>query len=284
MYSNNYTLESFDALWRGGRIVREANAPEMWDALAGDWIAEFGNDGSGKPDMHKRVNYTAGYLRSRGLLGANYTVADIGCGPGLFVTEFAKTANRSVGFDYSKRFLEYGREYSAARGISNTEFRFCDFMSLDVDASGLTGAFDLVFTSITPVVNSLESLQKLIKMSRAYCYNASFVHTSDSLAEQISRDVFGEEYKPRRDGKVFYSLLNLVWLLGYYPETAYYDDIRDEAVAPTIENAAEFADECKHGGDEGTAKVLRWFERHGEVTRHSEYKYGSVLWDIRDKR
>ncbi|MDR2360417.1 MAG: class I SAM-dependent methyltransferase [Oscillospiraceae bacterium] len=281
MHSHNYTLESFDALWRGGRIVKEANAPEMWDALAEDWIAEFGSDGSGKPDMHKRVSHTAEYLRAHGLLAANDVVADIGCGPGLFVAEFAKTAKLAVGFDYSKRFLEYGQGCAAARGARNIEFRFCDFMNLDVEQQGLEAAFDLVFTSITPVVNSLASLRKLIKMSRAWCYNASFVHTGDSLAEEISRDVFGETYKPRRDGKVFYSLLNLVWLLGYYPETAYYDDIRDEKITPTPENAAKFADECKHGGSKNAEKVLRWLERKGEIIRHSEYKYGSVLWDIR---
>ena len=63
--------------------------------------------------------------------------------------------------------------------------------TLDVDAAGLAGAFDLVFTSITPAVTAKGVLHKLMKMSRAMCCNVSFVHVGDTLLERVSRDVFG---------------------------------------------------------------------------------------------
>jgi hypothetical protein len=186
--------------------------------------------------------------------------------------------------------MDYGRAYAAARGRTNTAFELCDFFALDVAAAGLEGAFDLVFTSITPAASGKGCMEKLMRMSRAYCYNASFVHASDSLAERVCRDVFDCDYRPRWTGMGFYALLNLLWLSGYYPETYYYNETRDEAFVPDEARAADCARQCGRAAPEDAQKVLRYLRdtggKNGTVERYSEYRYGSVLWDVRikDKR
>jgi hypothetical protein len=189
-----------------------------------------------------------------------------------------------VGIDYSSRFIEYGVRNAAALGVKNASFECRDFFALDVDEAGLSGAFDLVFTSITPAASGKGCLEKLIKMSRAWCYNASFVHASDSLAERVSREVFGRDFRPRWDGGGFYALFNLLWHLGYSPETYYFDDVRDERIIPSERTAARCAAACGEYGENAGVEVLRYFKTLGaEIERRSAFRYGSILWDVRAK-
>ncbi|MDR0904834.1 MAG: class I SAM-dependent methyltransferase [Oscillospiraceae bacterium] len=281
-----HNLDYFKALWHTRSLSPVSHSPEIWDERAAEWIDDLSPDGEGKRGMRERVEFTVNYLRRRGLLNDTDTVVDVGCGPGLFVAEFAKYVKRSVGIDYSQRFTDYGAELAASRGLANAEFFREDFFALDVEERGLAGAFDLVFTSITPAASGEGCLEKLIKMSRGYCYNASFVHAGDSLAERVSRDVFNEKYANRFDGEGFYALLNLLWFQGFYPETYYYDDSRVETIAPTRKAAAKVASSCGRDSEEDTQKVLKYLERLGETERVSNFRYGSVLWNtrVRDKR
>ena len=83
-----------------------------------------------------RVQATADFLRKHGLLDADMDVIDIGCGPGRFVAEFAKTAHYVEGTDLSPKMLEYAAEYAASQGIHNVSFIPCDFKQLDIDEMG----------------------------------------------------------------------------------------------------------------------------------------------------
>ncbi|MDR2421307.1 MAG: class I SAM-dependent methyltransferase [Oscillospiraceae bacterium] len=284
-------LAYFKNLWETRQDSPVDHSPDIWDERAKEWIGALGagvpsnaGDALRAGSMRSRVEATAAYLRARGLLGKDSRVVDVGCGPGLFVAEFAKTAGRALGIDYSARFVEYGREHASGLGLSNTSFECLDFFALDVDKAGLGGAFDLVFTSITPAASGKGCLEKLIKMSRAWCCNTSFVHASDSLAERVSRDVFGREFRPRWDGGGFYALFNLLWHLGYSPETYYFDDDRSELAAPSRRAAERCAAACGEYGEDAAGRVLRYFEsRGGEMERRSSFRYGSILWDTRAK-
>ena len=288
MLNTPRTLDAdyFATLYEERQDMRIGHASEIWESRAQKWIDELGAEGMGKPDMTARIDNTVRYLRSRGLLGVESSVIDIGCGPGLFVMEFAKTALYAVGLDRSERFVEYGAERAKARGLSNTSFVAADFTDFDIEKAGYAGAFDLVFASITPAATSKDSIEKMMKMSKGFCCNVSFVNVSDSLAQSVSRDVFGEEYRPRYDGMGFYALLNMLWLQGYYPETTYYTDSRVETVAPDERSASDCAALCGHGEPEDAAKVLRYLAGQGEIERCSDYRFGSILWDVRmrDKR
>lgn len=285
--SGGNELNYFEELWATRKSGPVSHSADIWDERAKEWIDDL-EPGDGKSivrakGMLDRVAATADYLRSHGLLGKEDSVVDVGCGPGLFVLEFAKTARQSVGIDYSERFVEYGNEQAAKRGLSNARFEQRDFFGLDVDKEGLAGAYDLVFTSITPAATGEGCLDKLIKMSRGWCYNASFVYAGDTLSERVAVDVFGEPFRPRWDGRGFYALMNLVWLRGYYPHTWFFSDVRDEVIVPSRKWARKCVSYCGKHGEENVDKVLRYLEKLGETERRSEFKYGSILWDTRKR-
>ncbi|MDR0916011.1 MAG: class I SAM-dependent methyltransferase [Oscillospiraceae bacterium] len=279
-------LTHFRGLWetRGNSPVN--HSPEIWDERAQEWIDDLEADGDDSHSTIARASATAEYLRWRGLLKAADTVVDVGCGPGAFVAEFAKSVYHATGIDYSARFIDFAAGYATERGVSNTTFARHDFFALDIAAAGYERAFDLVFTSITPASSGKGCLEKLMRMSRAHCNNVSFVHAGDSLAERVTRDVFGHDFRPRWDGAGFYTMTNLLWLEGFYPETYYYDDVRDETVQPSLRSASECAQLCRHYDEEDVKKVLNYMEKLGTIERHTEFRYGSILWNVnrQDKR
>ncbi|MDR1765296.1 MAG: class I SAM-dependent methyltransferase [Lachnospiraceae bacterium] len=268
----------FEELWGTFRGVKVAHSPEVWDERAEEWIAEIAEDSS---RLMARVHDNTGFLKSCGALTDETSVVDVGCGPGLFSLECAKTAKFSVGLDFSPRFVGYGNDCAGKQGLPNAVFECCDFA--EEDTSRYDGRFTLAFSSITPAVSTCERLAKFVRLSTAWCANVAFVNFKDDLAAQISRDVFEEEYQSRWDGTGFYSLLNLLWLDGYYPLTHYYDDVRHEKLEPAEANARYMAESCRHFEPEGRAKVLRWLETKGGAMRHSVAKFGMILWDRRER-
>lgn len=284
---NGTMLDYFKKQWSTRQLGPVLHSPEVWDERALDWIAALkpkdGVETTRAMGMKSRVASTAGYLRQRGLLGSEERVVDVGCGPGLFVLEFAKTAKSATGIDYSQTFVDFGTSEAKANGIANVRFLQRDFFALDVEKEGHLREYDLVFSSITPAATGEGCLDKLMSMSKRWCYNASFVHASDTMSEQVCRDVFNDEFIARWSGKGFYTLLNLLWLSGFYPETSYFDDVREEVVEPSWRWAEKIASYCGRRGEEDIQKVLRYLEKRSDLYRRSEFRYGSILWNVNRK-
>ena len=275
-------LEYFSRLWSLRSAGPVDHSSELWDKRAERWIANLEAE-PGKSARKQRIRTLAAQLRARGLLDGNQTVADVGCGPGLFVLEFARTARQAVGIDYSERFLRHGKQLAEEWNLPNAQFLQHDFLALDIEKEGLAGAFDLVFTCLTPAATAAGSLEKLMGMSRGYCCNTTIVHAEDSLAERVMRDVYGEELKSRWDGRSFFTLTNLLWLQGYYPETFYYDDVRDETVIPDRHWAKKIAVYCGKKEENDIDRIGEYLNKRGEWPRHSTSRYGSILWQVNRK-
>jgi 2-polyprenyl-3-methyl-5-hydroxy-6-metoxy-1,4-benzoquinol methylase len=232
--STNYDTQQFERLWNGkfeeGRSTRQST----WDERADEWDRKYRKENNENNPRELRMIDTAEYLRSRGLLGPDCDVADIGCGPGRFVAEFAKTSRFVLGSDISPKMAEYGVNYCREHGLDNVEFRAVDFQTADIAELGWASKFDLVFTSITPAIRGA-GLDKIIQMSRGWCYNSCFVYNHNELNDRILREVFGREPKTEKTSHSswFYELFNVLWFRGYYPETRYYKQHREMPVPQT---------------------------------------------------
>ena len=279
--------ESFDSGWK-------SNSADVWNTRASDWESLLGDDTAFKRSHSERIAKVAEYLRGRGLLGNDSSVVDIGCGPGRFVAEFAKTAGHVLGIDLSDKMVENGEKHARDMGLPNTSWHACDFKNVDIDDMGWRGKFDLVFTSITHAVNNIDSLRKAMSISRAHCFNSSFVNYVDDLESRVSEEVFSRGYKskPMWNGRWFYALFNILWLEGYYPETNYYKRTADENVPVDDELVRyltrTFSKEKNENDMAIKPKISEYLysisDKDGMIMRHSERLYGWVLWDVREKR
>ena len=269
-----------------------ANTPDYsagkWNQRAASWEKERKTGTKGQTS--ERVQATVDYLRSRGLLTSEQDVADIGCGPGRFATAFAKTAHWVTGFDISEKMVRYGMEYAKKTGQNNVTLRVCDFQKLDPEKEGLVRAFDLVFSSLTPAVHGMDSLEKSMAMSRAYCCNITHISSDNQLERRIMRELFDKEPPDRWNGRWFYSLFNILFLMGYYPEVTYYDRHMERRICPDDDYAFLLMEhllppnECTRDNQE---RIKSWLLGHMDneerVTEVSDTCYGRILWDIRRK-
>ena len=277
-------------LYRPRSGDRAACVAEMWDKRAERWRrSRWSEDLRGGASMH-RIQATASYLRNRGLLGPNCDVIDVGCGPGRFATEFAHTARSVTGIDISPRTVEYAQQFAQQAGQGNTAFFTCDFKALDLARAGMMEAYDLAFCSITPAVQGAQGLERFMSLSRSWCYMSMFVHGHNALHQRIMGEVFPQYPCKIRDGRAFYAAFNLLFLEGYYPITNYYRQERDSRLPVTEESAWLCLAQLlppQERTPENLRQLLTWMETHAEedgaTTEHSEFTYGSLLWDKRDK-
>ncbi|MBU1245250.1 class I SAM-dependent methyltransferase [Myxococcota bacterium] len=281
-----HCIERWNTKWQGGYT----NTREDWDERAGDWDGKLRADGVRARQGEERVAAVAQYLRGRGLLGPDCDVADLGCGPGRFVAEFARTARSALGIDLSERMVDFGRRYAQEAGRTNVDFVACDFQTADVAALGWEGRFDLVFASITPAIAGMTALENMMKMSRAFCCNICFVHQLNDLDDRILRECFGRG--PRREfashSHWFHELFNLLWWLGYHPETSYHRQPRELLLPAGPELAVERARVLlppEERTPENTARIHRFLRENaradGAVLETSDCWYGRILWDVR---
>lgn len=284
-------VRQFEALYEKGYDERRASRREAWDQRAEDWDSKYRRE-SEREQHEVRIRDTAAWLAERGLLGPDRDVADVGCGPGRFVAQFAETARSVLGTDISPRMAEYGAAYCRERGLTNTRFQAVDFRNADIAALGWERQFDLAFSSITPAVSGVQGLDRLIAMSRAWCFNASFVYSSNELQSRLMRELF--DRAPKRDktshSHWFYELFSLLWYRGYYPETHYYKQfksVRLPADQSTAKRLCAFLLEEPEQTEENRGRILRFLEREadaeGFVTEDSDCWYGWLLWDVRDR-
>jgi SAM-dependent methyltransferase len=57
-------------------------------------------------------------------------VLDLGCGPGLYAAKLAARGLRVTGIDYSRRSVDYARQFAAEHGLT-IEYRYQDYLTLD---------------------------------------------------------------------------------------------------------------------------------------------------------
>jgi SAM-dependent methyltransferase len=122
----------------------------------------------------------------------NSTIADIGCGLGRHVIEFAKRGHSVTGYDFNPEYIQKTKEAASELGIANAEF-----VAQDCRKFNETARFDLV-TSLW----------------------VSFGYFDDATNQDILMRM-AKSLKP--DGKIFIDLENREYILKHYIVDRYRD-------------------------------------------------------------
>lgn len=81
-------------------------------------------------------------------LQAGDTVLDLGCGPGLYSAFLAEKGLRVTGVDYSRRSIEYARQYAQKKNLDIT-YRYQNYLTLE-DKNQYNAAF-LIYGDYCPL-------------------------------------------------------------------------------------------------------------------------------------
>lgn len=281
-------LAYFTRLYEEGSPRDTAREEEKWNRRAESWERDYRQRGREARDS--RICATVDYLQDRGLLAPERDVADLGCGPGRFAAAFARRVRSVTGFDLSEQMVAYGRRYVRERGLDNVTLLRRDFQTLDVEAEGLAGRFDLVFASLSPAAGTRAGLEKMMAMSRGHCCVITHFSGGNQLEERILAEVFHRDCPSPWTPRKCRALVNLLLLLGYCPELTYYRRRQERGVAPEADYAAgvleRYLPETERG-PEAEERICAWLRRQagadGLVPAVSDTTYARVLWDVRER-
>jgi SAM-dependent methyltransferase len=81
-------------------------------------------------------------------LKTNDAVLDLGCGPGLYASRFARAALQVTGVDYSRNSIEYARRYASENNL-RINYRYQNYLELDDE--NLYDAVFLIFGDFCPL-------------------------------------------------------------------------------------------------------------------------------------
>ncbi len=284
--NNREDLRFFLALQEAAFPSTPQYTAGRWDKRADFWEKE--RKEQRRDD--ERVTSTLAFLTEKGILTPECRIADIGCGPGRFAAGFAGTAHSVVGLDLSPKMVAHGNAYLDSLGLENARLHCRDFTALDIDREGYREAFDLVFTSMTPAIHNVEGLMKAMAMSRRWCLNISHVRRQNHLRDRILSEVFQRTPDRKGEGRVFYALFNILFLLGYSPETSFVTRRKENRVRPDgeyVEYVMEHALPLEEHTAENARKILNWLMANrgedGFLTEVSDAVYGRILWDVRSR-
>jgi len=116
--------------------------------------------------------------------GADDTVLDVACGPGLIVVAFARVVKHATGIDLTPAMLERARKYAAEQGVTNITWQQGDVLPLPYP----DGAFTIV-SSRFAFHHFLDPLAVLEQMARV-CRPGGTVIVVDSAPAPDKADAF----------------------------------------------------------------------------------------------
>jgi SAM-dependent methyltransferase len=108
-------------------------------------------------------------------LEAGDSILDLGCGPGLYASRFARAGLQVTGMDYSRRSIDYAANYAKENNL-NIRYRYQNYLELD-DKDQYRTAFLIYgdFCTINPEQRSglLRSIYSALKPGGAFVLDVS---------------------------------------------------------------------------------------------------------------
>jgi len=141
------------------------------------------------------INRSVEWIASRFSIDKDTTIADFGCGPGLYTTRFAKRGANVTGIDFSGRSIEYAKEVADREQLNisyvkqnyldfETEDRFnlvmmimCDFCALSpTQRKGILSKFLCILKPGGSVILDVYSLSAFDQRQEVATYEANLLN------------------------------------------------------------------------------------------------------------
>jgi len=264
---------------RKRRRRTEEEMIEMWNSKA-KHFAGFATKERGQ----KRRQRVLSFLKEEGALQKGFTVLDIGAGPGNFAIPMAHIAGRVTALEPAPEMLKILRERTAAERLENISIMQRTWQEVDVEQEGLAGQFDLVFASMTPGVQDPETLDKMIKSSRGYCYLSGFSGRRwDKAYRELWQQFYGEDigYNP---GDVIYPF-GLLYSMGYRPSLRFSDSqwVQEQPIEEAVETILKFFEnymDISTGARKAIEDYVSTHAENGVFRQETKGCSGMMVWQV----
>lgn len=149
-------------------------------------------------------------------------ILEISFGGGRYLLEFLRRGAQVCGVEISKNMLTHTQNKLLQQGFSlNQEALIHSAWEEVVLADlGWQARFDLVFIYMSPALSNVTMLEKALAATHSHFYFVSYLARQDSLLLEL-QDALGLPCVGlnSQHGNHFYTLLHLLSLWGYFPES-----------------------------------------------------------------
>ncbi|NLV15631.1 MAG: class I SAM-dependent methyltransferase [Syntrophomonadaceae bacterium] len=267
------SIEEIREKWRQRQTNIQASI-DMWNSRAerfGEFILPEAKD-----------NSFLRLLEEKNMLGPEKLVLDVGCGAGKYALAIAPSCRHITGVDLSPEMIGIARKKTVEYHIENVDFFVEDWHQLDIEKTGYTNKFDLVFAHMTPAVQSAESFEKLSAASRGWCVLSKPVRRTDPVSDKVKELVGIKERRESADNDILFAF-QLLWLQGYLPQLEYEKKIwnlqqtLEEAYGLYVNRIKTYRD-ITEAEEEKVKAYLRSLVRDGFIYEDTDTTIATLYW------
>ncbi|WP_456433292.1 class I SAM-dependent methyltransferase [Thermosulfuriphilus sp.] len=181
--------------------------PEKWDRLAQDY-----DDLETCSFYQGMLQEIISTLEKRGALIPQGRVLEIACGTGPYTLKMAPKVAEILAIDVSPRMLACLQKKAQRLGIKNLKVIEADWFSYQPE-----GRFHLTFAAMTPVLNFVETVERMFELSERFVALVHWAGLRENLLyREVHEAIFGRPPKPFRATVINH--FNLFYSLGLAPE------------------------------------------------------------------
>jgi SAM-dependent methyltransferase len=227
------------------------------------------------------------WLDSAGALDANFTVLDIGAGPGTFTIPLSFRVREVWALEPAGEMLKILKRRSRQAGAKNITSMHGPWEQIDAVQKGWLGRFDLVFASMSPGISDPEALEKMNRASRKFCYMSGWSgplwgrwgKAKSELWLQIFQEDLGDF-----PSDILYAF-GLLYALGYRPDLRfrYRSSTVEEETSAAVEGLIAEFDQYTEV-DAGERRLIEEYVQEkstgGIFTQSWTTSQGFMLWRV----
>ena len=248
-----------NASW--SRRRRGGDMTEFWDKRAKHYN-----------DSIKRHNHAERIIEKLDI-DPEYTVLDIGAGPGTLAIPLAKTVKHVTAIDPSSGMLECLKENAVSEGLKN--ITCINRKWEDVEMGTDIAEHDIVLASHSiTMLDIKEALSKMNDVAKQYAYIFTFAGARMWDYNTLWPKIYGEEYQPGPD---YIYLYNVLYGMGIYANV----EITSSEYKQQFSNLDEAVAQWKENLEVLTPDAEEMIKSHLSENLIEE---DGVLWSKRETR
>ncbi|RCX23717.1 FkbM family methyltransferase [Fontibacillus phaseoli] len=183
-----------------------------------DHKAKTFNEQAFNEEGRKRAKRIMNWLVGQGVTFQDASVLDVGAASGGFSVPFAEKGASVTSVEPSLPLVQLLKENAAGLTNGKVEVVAEPFEDIDIQSKGWEKAFDFVFVSMCPVIVDWDSVEKVLRCARKFCYISLSVGSREhSLMNEIWPLVTDQPMKNEHLEMAY--LLHLLYLKGYSYES-----------------------------------------------------------------
>lgn len=246
----------------------------FWDRMAVRYPLPF--DPKSLADTHTVVSL----VKQRGVETEGAKILDIGCGTGTYALPLAREAQQITALDGSPAMVAIMAGEISKHGLTNVQAVQSEWSTIDIREDGYEGAFDIVWTSMSPAVQGREGVGAMERCSRRWCVYIGWGRKRENPLMAAAFKAHGLKYGPPPGASVIGKILKgrgKPFSLDTFETSWEWSGSMDEA----LEEVSGFIQMTGRPADRNRLlEILPEWEEDGIVRHTTAVEEGILVWEV----